>query len=131
MTSSIEYSAIWTASGGKAKYYPELNHAQTFEEIVVAAHATRGAVIAGAFARLGGAVKSGLRKFAIAQKRRAAASQLMAMDDRMLRDIGLTRGDVPIVVCGLASGEAPDVFANAETLTGANQANENSRNHAA
>jgi hypothetical protein len=53
------------------------------------------------------------------------------MDDRLLRDIGLTRAEVPLVVCGLASGDVPDVFANAYVLGRTSQANENSRNHAA
>jgi len=131
MTSAIEYAAIWTASGGKAKYNAEPTYAQTVEQIVVSAHATRAAIIAGAFAKLGGKLAQGLRQLRAAQKRRSAVAQLMAMDDRMLRDIGLTRTEVPLVVCGLATGEAPDVFANTQVNARANQANENSRNRAA
>jgi uncharacterized protein YjiS (DUF1127 family) len=131
MTSAIEYAALWTASGAKPKYNPEPRYAQSIEQIAAAAHVARTLAIGAAFAKLGGKLSQGLRALRAAQKRRSAVAQLMAMDDRMLRDIGLTRTEVPMVVCGLATGEAPDVFANARLYATANQANENSRNHAA
>src|SRR5206468_8092967 len=37
-------------------------------------------------------------------RRRAARAELMALDDRMLADIGLTRGDIPAVLGGSTRG---------------------------
>jgi uncharacterized protein YjiS (DUF1127 family) len=105
--------------------------AVTIERIVTEAHAFRAAVIAGAFTGLSRKIAQGVAKVVTAQKRRATTAQLLAMDDRMLRDIGLTRSEVPLVVCGLASGESPNVFANAQSASPANLANENSRSRAA
>lgn len=131
MTSAIEYSVIWDATAPKAPANQQGFYAADVERIVASAHAARAAMIADAFAQLGKKLAQGLRHWRAAQKRRAAASQLLAMDDRLLRDIGLTRAEVPLVVCGLASGEVPDVFANAHVMARNTQANENSRNHAA
>jgi len=40
-------------------------------------------------------------------ERRAALRELNALDDRMLKDIGITRGDIPAVVAGMtAAGHA-------------------------
>jgi hypothetical protein len=45
--------------------------------------------------------------FAAGQRLRIAERQLMSMDDRMLADLGLTRGDVPFAVRRAAEGDAP------------------------
>jgi uncharacterized protein YjiS (DUF1127 family) len=52
------------------------------------------------FHRLGAWFKAG-------QRLRVAERQLMAMDDRMLADLGLSRGDVPFAVRRAAEGDAP------------------------
>lgn len=128
MTSAIEYSVIWAAANERAK----LNAVSAnLQQVVAQAQAQRAAMIAGAFAAVGNKLASGLRRFVAAQKRRSAAAQLLAMDDRMLRDIGLTRAEVPLVVCGLATGETPNVLANTRTVASATQANENRSNRAA
>ncbi|MEO8558479.1 MAG: DUF1127 domain-containing protein [Rhodospirillales bacterium] len=135
MTSAIEYAALWTAAGGKLKHNGIPSEAQTMEQIVVTAHAARSAMIADAFAHLAGKLAQGARRVVAAQKRRSAAAQLLAMDDRMLRDIGLTRAEVPMVVSGmtsnLATGETPNLFAGSQAFERANQANENRSNRAA
>ncbi|MGE0153354.1 MAG: DUF1127 domain-containing protein [Reyranellaceae bacterium] len=62
------------------------------------------------------------------QKQRAAAAQLMAMDERMLQDIGLNRSLVPFVVAGAAPKKVADIYGDAGVgLT----ANDNSARHAA
>jgi len=71
-----------------------------------------------------------MAKLVAAHKRRAAAAHLLAMDDRMLRDIGLTRAEVPLVVCGLPTAETPDVFAT-KVAPVDGLANENTRRRAA
>jgi uncharacterized protein YjiS (DUF1127 family) len=128
MTSAIEYSVIWAAANDKAKLDAV---SANLQQVVAQAHAQRAAMIAGAFAAVGSKLTSAMRRFAAAQKRRSAAAQLLAMDDRMLRDIGLTRAEVPMVVCGLATGETPDVLANTGAFDRATQANENRSNRAA
>jgi uncharacterized protein YjiS (DUF1127 family) len=52
------------------------------------------------FRRLGASFKA-------SQRLRYAERQLMAMDDRGLADLGLTRGDVPFAVRRAAEGNAP------------------------
>jgi uncharacterized protein YjiS (DUF1127 family) len=47
-----------------------------------------------------------------AQKQRAAVAQLMALDERMLQDIGLNRSAVPFAVTGFAQGKAIDLYAD-------------------
>jgi len=128
MTSAIEYSVIWAAANDKAKLAAVSSNLQ---QVVAQAQAQRAAMISTAFAAVGNKLAGGLRRFIAAQKRRSAAAQLMAMDDRMLRDIGLTRSEVPLVVCGLANGETPDVLANTQAFDHGSQANENRSNRAA
>lgn len=128
MTSAIEYSVIWAAANDKAKLAAV---SANLQQVVAQAHAERAAMIAGAFAAVVNKLAGGLRRLVAAQKRRAAAAQLLAMDDRMLRDIGLTRAEVPLMVSGLATGETPDVLANAGAFDRAVQANENRSNRAA
>jgi len=46
-------------------------------------------------------------------ERRAAFRELSALDDRMLRDIGITRGDIPAVIAGMTAAGHVD---NADPL---------------
>ena len=63
-----------------------------------------------------------------AQKQRAAVAQLMALDERMLQDIGLNRSLVPFAVTGVAQSKALDLYADVGVgLT----ANDNGLRHAA
>jgi|SRR5262245_2004194 len=57
--------------------------------LIERAHAYRAAAIKDLFHRLFGWIR-----------RRAAAAQLRALDDRMLKDIGLTRGEIEQAVHG-------------------------------
>jgi uncharacterized protein YjiS (DUF1127 family) len=41
-------------------------------------------------------------------ERRTALRELNALDDRMLSDIGITRGDIPAVVAGMTAGRHAD-----------------------
>jgi uncharacterized protein YjiS (DUF1127 family) len=52
--------------------------------------------------RVGRSVLSGV---ATARRRRAAIRQLNALDDRMLKDIGISRGEIQYVVDGQLSAE--------------------------
>jgi uncharacterized protein YjiS (DUF1127 family) len=133
MTSSIDYSLIWSAKAEQAgQNDPFKFDGVTIDQWIAEARVRRAHLLAGTFAALGTKVARGLRAFIAAQKRRSAVAQLMAMDERMLRDIGLSRSEVPLVVCGLATGEAPHVFANAEVSGHGNDDHHaDSRSHAA
>jgi uncharacterized protein YjiS (DUF1127 family) len=73
-------------------------------ESVVSRQAPRVSVALGnLFAVLGGSL-------AAWSERRAALRELNALDDRMLSDIGITRGDIPAVVAGMtAAGHADSI----------------------
>jgi uncharacterized protein YjiS (DUF1127 family) len=109
----------------------EFNSRNT-QEIVAAAHAARNEKLAelasAVVARFGTGVKALIGRFAEARKRQAAIYRLAAMDDRMLHDIGLSRGDISLAVGGAGSGYAPRL-AGFEP-SGA-YANENAHRHAA
>src|SRR5262245_28100538 len=70
-------------------------------ESVTARNAPRvGVALGNLFAVLG-------RSLAVWTERRAALRELSALDDRMLKDIGITRADIPAVVAGMtAAGHA-------------------------
>ncbi len=53
------------------------------------------------FAEIAGRIVSHIRT---GLRRRAARAELMALDDRLLADIGLTRADIPAVLRGTARG---------------------------
>jgi len=70
-------------------------------ESITARNAPRvGVALGNLFAVLG-------RSLAAWSERHAALRELNALDDRMLKDIGITRGDIPAVVAGMtAAGHA-------------------------
>jgi uncharacterized protein YjiS (DUF1127 family) len=75
--------------------------ARTARSEMIAGHIVDGILWIGAqFHRLGAWLKAG-------QRLRVAERQLMSMDDRMLADLGLTRGDVRFAVRRAAEGDAP------------------------
>lgn len=59
--------------------------------------------------------------FTAGQRLRLAERQLMSMDDRMLADLGLTRGDVPFAVRRAAQGDTPQFDEVAGYVAPANQ----------
>ena len=76
-------------------------HARTARAEMLAGHIADGILwIRDQFRRLGA-------RFTAGQQLRYAERQLMAMDDRGLADLGLTRGDVPFAVRRAAEGNAP------------------------
>jgi uncharacterized protein YjiS (DUF1127 family) len=116
------------------KMSPYLNPHLTLEAVLAEARAKRAQMI-------GDAVVNGVRGFATkigagiarlqaAHKQRAAVAQLMAMDERMLQDIGLNRTLVPFVVAGSVRNQAADLYA--DVGVGINvTANDNGLRHAA
>ena len=78
------------------------------------------------FAGIGNAVT----RLQAAHKQRAAVAQLMAMDERMLQDIGLNRTLVPFVVSGSVKNRAADLYADVGVGINAT-ANDNRLRHAA
>lgn len=59
---------------------------------------TAGAIRPGFPSRLKSATHSAWRAFVEWYERRAAARHLASLDDRMLKDIGITRGEVMSVI---------------------------------
>jgi uncharacterized protein YjiS (DUF1127 family) len=57
-------------------------------------------------------IGSAFTRLQAANKQRAAVAQLMAMDERMLQDIGLNRSLVPFVVAGAVRNQAADLYAD-------------------
>jgi hypothetical protein len=75
--------------------------ARTARAEMIAGHIVDGILwVRTQFHRFGAWFKAG-------QRLRIAERQLMSMDDRMLADLGLTRGDVPFAVRRAAEGDAP------------------------
>lgn len=105
---------------------------QTYQRLVAAAHAERSAKFAEltgwAVGRIATAMKMLVKRLAEARKRRAAAARLAALDDRMLRDIGLSRGEISLAVTGAGAGYAPDLAVSDQL---GRHANENVHRHAA
>lgn len=69
------------------------------------ARAHRAAVIGGF---IGGGIATLWRRFRAALRRRAAVAELSGLDDRMLADIGLSRGQIRAAVDS-AAGFGPDL----------------------
>ncbi len=63
-----------------------------------------GRIVRGA----GAAVQAGLRAVSTWRDRRAALREILLLDDRMLRDIGLTRADAWAAVDGTLGSRAQD-----------------------
>lgn len=66
-----------------------------------------------------------------ANKQRAAVAQLMAMDERMLQDIGLNRSLVPFVVAGAVKNQTADLYADVGVGVNANANDNSGQRHAA
>jgi len=84
---------------------------ESFAELVSRAHVARNAQIAAvsaaAFAAIGSALKAAFDRLSATRKRHAAIAQLAAMDDRMLHDIGLHRGEIVHAVTCASEGLSP------------------------
>lgn len=84
---------------------------ESFAELVSRAHVARNAQIAAlsaqAFAAIGSSVKAAFARLNATRKRHAAIAQLAAMDDRMLHDIGLHRGEIVQAVTCASEGLSP------------------------
>jgi len=59
------------------------------------------------FGELGELARDLSRAFIRWQSRRAAYRQLMLLDERLLRDIGLSRAEIPAVIASMRHGAAP------------------------
>ena len=111
---------------------PVTLNGQSYQQIVAAAHVARNekmAALAGAaVARLGKGIKIVVDRLGAARRRHAAIARLAQMDDRMLHDIGLSRGDIALAVNGAGTGYAPQL---AGFEPSGRYANENANRHAA
>jgi uncharacterized protein YjiS (DUF1127 family) len=116
------------------KMSPYMNQSVNIDALMAEARAIRARMIGDALvngARIVAAkIGAGFAHVKAAQKQRAAMAQLMAMDERMLQDIGLNRALVPFAVGGVAENKAADLYADAGVGISAN-ANDNGLRHAA
>jgi uncharacterized protein YjiS (DUF1127 family) len=102
--------------------YTQESHGSRYADYAGRAHAERAkaisAMLAGAptgFANVAVTVGRGLKRVGrsivsgvvTAQRRAAAMRQLRALDDRMLKDIGISRGQIPYLVDQQLSAERP------------------------
>lgn len=109
-----------------------LNPHMDLNDLLAQARATRATVVGAAIAKGTRSLAAGIAglfaHIRTAQKQRAAVAQLMAMDERMLQDIGLNRSLVPFVVAGSLKNKAADLYA--DVGVGVND-NDNGLRHAA
>lgn len=79
-------------------------HARTFRTLALVTW--RGTVMAAAVRRAAGParrVRAGIRRW---RSRRDVHRALTAMDDRLLRDLGISRRDIPAIAAGLVRSRA-------------------------
>ena len=92
------------------QYYIEQAHESRAEAMARAGYLAVAA--AGRVARVAGtAVQAGLRAVSAWRDKRAALREILLLDDRMLRDIGLTRADAWAAVDGTLRERVRDVSA--------------------
>ena len=83
------------------------------DEVAKSAVAGRKTTFGAAFIALFGAIG---RAIAIWRRRRIAYRELMALDDRMLQDVGLSRGNIPAVIAAIGRVEADADFTSIDAL---------------
>lgn len=92
----------------KTKMSAYLNPHLSLEAVLADARAARAQIVGDAVVKgvrfLGAKVGALYARLQAAHKQRAAVAQLMAMDERMLQDIGLNRSLVPFVVADVGVG---------------------------
>jgi uncharacterized protein YjiS (DUF1127 family) len=91
--------------------------AKVASALLTGAAAGLGALAGTAARGLGRAGRSIVSGVVTARRRRAAIRELHALDDRMLKDIGLSRGEIPYLVDRMLSAER----ATSEGATGQSQ----------
>ena len=109
-----------------------MNPQHQIENILAQARAQRAQAlndaVAGGVRFIARQIVGGVKRLKAMQQERAAVAQLMAMDDRMLQDIGLNRSLVPFAVAGSVVNKAAGLYAGEAA---AESANDNAFRHAA
>ena len=101
-----------------------------FDRRLALARQERAEAVAQMGRAVSGWVKGLFSGLAEAHRRRAAYAELNGLDDRMLRDLGLSRGELWAAVDGMVDRAAPSND-NQVAATAAVAANENSPKHRA
>lgn len=105
---------------------------EEFERRLAQARLERAEAVAEMFAAIYRGVKGLFAGLAEGHKRREAYAELNSLDDRMLRDMGLSRGELWAAVDGLSDrGPSNDNQVAAKPAKPAVAANENSPKHRA
>jgi len=102
----------WHNERSDIPYYIEQAHEARAEAMARAGYlavAAVSAIMRAAGVALPRAVRSALRAVAAGSARRAALREILVLDDRMLRDIGLTRADARAAVDGTLRERVRDV----------------------
>lgn len=101
-----------------------MNPSINVSEILAQARAHRAEVLGGGIATvmrfLTAKLARAVTRLRTIQKQRVAVAQLLAMDERMLQDIGLNRALVPFIVAGSIKNRAADIYGDAGAVATAN-----------
>ncbi len=89
----------WQNERPEMQHYIEQAHEARAEAMARVGYLA-AAALSGAVGAAAGAVRAALGALSARRKRRAALREILLLDDRMLRDIGLTRADAWAAVDG-------------------------------
>jgi uncharacterized protein YjiS (DUF1127 family) len=79
--------------------------AEEIARITAEANIMRARAVRDAVKGLFGAIRKGLEAFSEARYNARVYNELQSMDDRLLKDIGINRGDIAAVVHGFKTGD--------------------------
>jgi uncharacterized protein YjiS (DUF1127 family) len=89
-----------------AEFTYRVPSAEEIARITADAHAMRALAVRDSLKQVAGAVRKAFEAFSEARYNARVYNELQSMDERMLKDIGINRGDIAAVVHGLKTGDA-------------------------
>lgn len=98
-----------------AEFTYRVPSAEEVARITAEANVLRARAMRDVFKRLGGAVRKVVEAISEARYNARVYNELQSMDERMLKDIGINRGDIAAIVHGLKTGDLDARGANENT----------------
>lgn len=95
-----------------AEFTYRMPSAEEVARITAEANTLRARAVRDALKQLAGAVRKVFESVSEARYNARVYNELQSMDERMLKDIGINRGDIAAVVHGLQTGDADARGAN-------------------